>query len=86
VQIAGPLEGYGSTVVVSHGAGAYTLYLRLRSVSVRVGQQVTAGQVVGTVGGDGTEHGAHLEFQVRIPSQSGVPTAVDPLNWLRSRR
>jgi septal ring factor EnvC (AmiA/AmiB activator) len=86
VQIAGPLEGYGSSVVISHGAGSYTLYLRLRSVSVRVGQQVTAGQVIGAVGGEGTEHGAHLEFQVRVPSQGGAPNAVDPLNWLRARR
>lgn len=86
VQIAGPLEGYGSTVVISHGAGSYTLYLRLKTVNVRVGQQVSAGQVVGAVGGEGTEHGSHLEFQVRLPSQGGSPTAVDPLNWLRARR
>lgn len=85
VQIAGPLEGYGLSVVVSHGAGAYTLYLRLKQVNVRIGQAVTAGQVIGQVGGDGTEHGPHLEFQVRVPT-NGTPTAVDPETWLRSRR
>lgn len=85
VQIAGPLEGYGNAVVVSHGAGSYTLYLRLRSVVVRTGQAVTAGTVVGTVGGDGTPQGPHLEFQVRVPGPSGTPTPVDPLNWLRAR-
>ena len=85
VQLAGTLEGYGRSVVVSHGAGAYTLYLRLRQVGVRVGQKVTAGQVLGQVGGEGTEQGPHLEFQVRVPT-NGTPTAVDPENWLRSRR
>lgn len=85
VQIAGPLEGYGNSVVISHGAGSYTLYLRLRSVGVRTGQTIAAGQVVGTVGGDGTPQGAHLEFQVRVPGPNGTPTPVDPLNWLRSR-
>ncbi|MGH7467910.1 MAG: murein hydrolase activator EnvC family protein, partial [Longimicrobiales bacterium] len=37
VQLAGPLEGYGLAVVVSHGAGAYTLYFRLQQISVQVG-------------------------------------------------
>ena len=86
VQIAGPLEGYGNTVVISHGAGSYTLYLRLASVGVQVGQGVQAGTVVGTVGGAGTPQGPHLEFQVRIPGPNGTPTPVDPLNWLRSRQ
>jgi murein DD-endopeptidase MepM/ murein hydrolase activator NlpD len=85
VQLARPLEGYGSSVVVSHGAGAYTLYLRLKQITVREGQPLTAGQVVGTVGGEATEHGPHLEFQVRLPT-NGTPTAVDPLDWLRSRQ
>jgi len=86
VQIAGPLEGYGNSVVISHGAGSYTLYLRLRSVGVRTGQTIAAGQVIGAVGGDGTPQGAHLEFQVRVPGPNGTPTPVDPLNWLRSRQ
>jgi septal ring factor EnvC (AmiA/AmiB activator) len=84
VQIAGPLEGYGQAVVISHGAGAYTLYFRLQRVMVQVGQAVTAGQMIGTVGGSGSEHGPHLEFQVRVPT-NGTPTPVDPLDWLRSR-
>ncbi len=85
VEIAGPLEGYGQSVVVGHGAGYYTLYLRLRSVEVTAGQSVAAGQVIGTVGGENTPEGAHLEFQVRTPSAGGSPAPVDPLNWLRAR-
>jgi murein hydrolase activator len=85
IEVAGPLEGYGPSVVVGHGGGYYTLYLRLRSVAVKPGQKIVAGQVVGAVGGDGTPEGAHLEFQVRTPSASGAPAAVDPLNWLRAR-
>jgi murein hydrolase activator len=85
VEVAGPLEGYGQSVVVGHGGGYYTLYLRLRSIAVRTGQRITANQIIGTVGGEGSPEGAHLEFQVRTPGASGSPAAVDPLNWLRAR-
>ncbi|MEN8376287.1 MAG: peptidoglycan DD-metalloendopeptidase family protein [Gemmatimonadota bacterium] len=83
---AGQFEGYGPSVWVSHGAGYYTLYLYLRSMAVGVGDSVTKGQVLGTVGGEGTPEGAHIEFQVRVPVRGGVPEAVDPLTWLRARR
>lgn len=85
VELAGVLEGYGQSVVIGHGAGYYTLYLRLRSVAVRTGQRVLPGHIIGTVGGEGTPEGAHLEFQVRTPGVGGSPVAVDPLNWLQRR-
>ena len=85
VVMAGPFEGYGPSVMVSHGAGYYTLYLYLGAVHVREGQRVTAGQVIGTVGGERTPEGPHIEFQVRAPIRSGVPEPVNPLDWLRAR-
>jgi septal ring factor EnvC (AmiA/AmiB activator) len=85
VVLAGPFEGYGPTVVVSHGDGFYTLYLYLEEIGVVEGRDVQAGQVVGTVGGTDTPEGAHLEFQIRAPSSGGSPQAEDPLRWLRPR-
>ena len=85
VELAGPFPGYGSTVIVSHGGGYRTLYLYLKTISVTEGQAVTSGQVVGTVGGEQTPEGAHLEFQVRVPLRPGQIEAVDPLTWLRTR-
>jgi septal ring factor EnvC (AmiA/AmiB activator) len=84
VALAGPFEGYGPTVVLSHGDGFYTLYLYLEEIGVVEGRDVVAGQVVGTVGGGDTPEGSHLEFQIRAPLQgSGSPQAQDPLQWLR---
>ena len=83
VVLAGPFEGYGPTVVVSHGAGFYTLYLYLEDIGVVEGRRVVAGQVVGTVGGSETPEGPHLEFQIRAPVEGGSPQARDPLQWLR---
>ncbi|MEX0935254.1 MAG: peptidoglycan DD-metalloendopeptidase family protein [Gemmatimonadota bacterium] len=85
VALAGPFEGYGPSVIVSHGDGYYTLYLYLEEIGVVEGRQVQTGQIVGTVGGAGTPEGARVEFQVRAPVDGGVPRAMDPLRWLRPR-
>lgn len=85
VVLAGSFEGYGPTVVISHGQGFYTLYLYLEDIGVVEGRTVEAGQVVGTVGGGATPEGPHLEFQVRAPLRGGSPQAQDPLEWLRKR-
>lgn len=85
VSIARPLEGYGPTVMVDHGGGYYTLYMLLDSIVVAEGLPVTAGQYIGTVGGERTPEGPHLYFQVRAPLQAGIPEPVDPLTWLRNR-
>ena len=81
---AGPFEGYGPSIVLSHGGGMYTLYLYLDRVDVTEGRTVTQGQTVGSVGGAQTPEGPHLEFQVRITLGGGAPQAVDPAQWLRS--
>jgi len=85
VVLAGPFEGYGPTVVLSHGEGFYTLYLYLEEIGVVEGRDVETGQVVGTVGGSETPEGPHLEFQIRAPADGGTPQARDPLQWLRPR-
>jgi septal ring factor EnvC (AmiA/AmiB activator) len=85
VVLAGPFEGYGPTVVLSHGDGFYTLYLYLDEIGVIEGRDVAAGQVVGTVGGGDTPEGPHIEFQIRAPLDGSSPQAQDPLLWLRAR-
>ncbi|NJD11751.1 MAG: hypothetical protein FIB01_15365 [Gemmatimonadetes bacterium] len=86
VELAGPFPGYGATVIISHGGGYRTLYLYLKAIRVQEGQKVVAGQIIGTVGGEQTAEGAHIEFQVRVPVAGGSIEAVDPLDWLRARR
>ena len=85
VVLAGPFEGYGPSVVLSHGGGFYTLYLYLEEVGVVQGRDVQLGQVIGTVGGSQTPEGPHIEFQIRAPTEGSTPLAQDPLEWLRPR-
>jgi murein hydrolase activator len=82
VVLAGPFEGYGPTVILSHGDGFYTLYLYLDEVRVLQGRTVRSGETLGTVGGAATPEGARLEFQIRTPAPNGVPQARDPAEWL----
>ncbi len=74
VTWAGPLGGgWGTSVVVSHGAGLKTLYAHLSAVRAKVGQRVGAGATVGLVGATGNTTGPHLHFEVLLRG-----AAVDP--------
>lgn len=59
-------RSYGRYVVLSHGGGWTTLYAHLNSDSVSVGQRVSAGQRIGTVGSTGGSTGPHLHFEQRL--------------------
>lgn len=84
VVMARPMEGFGPGVVLSHGGGYYSLYLYLGVIQVREGQDVSGGDVIGTVG-RGPDEGPHLYLQIHAPAQGQAPTPVDPLQWLRPR-
>jgi murein DD-endopeptidase MepM/ murein hydrolase activator NlpD len=73
VVIAGGCDGYGTCVVIDHGASLATLYGHQSEVLVGVGDQVEAGQVIGLVGSTGRSTGPHLHFEVRLHG-----LAIDP--------
>lgn len=80
VITASYLSGYGNTVMIDHGNGVVTLYAHQPNggIKVSVGQTVTRGQRIGTVGSTGYSTGPHLHFEVRI---NGTP--VDPMKYLK---
>ncbi len=57
--------GYGLYVVIEHSNGIQTLYSHMSSISVKSGQWVEQGQVIGGVGNTGKSTGPHLHFEVR---------------------
>lgn len=72
------LPGYGLTVIVKHGE-YFTLYSRLKSVSVKVGQTVKPKSIVGQVANN-PEGNAEVHFQVWKGLQ-----IMDPSGWITSR-
>jgi len=82
VSLAGPLGLYLTSVLIDHGGGYYTFYAYLHDATVRPGDRVIRGQVIGHVGGESSDEGPHLHFEIR--GQGGI--ALDPGNWLRSPR
>ena len=81
VVLAEAFGTYGQTVIVSHGDGDFSVYGSLARVDVHKGQTIQKGQTIGTVGRTDPDLDAHLHFEMRPKGR-----AVDPLEWLRSRR
>ena len=69
------LPGYNQCVLVNHGA-YFTLYCKLKSVAVKVGDTLTTGQVVGVVDSIDGEDLFHFELW-----NGAVPQ--NPEGWLR---
>jgi hypothetical protein len=77
VVLAEPLYFSGSTVVVDHGLGVFSLLAHLSRIDVKQGSLVVGGDIVGAVGATGRVTGPHLHWTLRIGSAT-----VDPLSIL----
>jgi len=73
--------GYGISVVIDHGNGVFTHYAHMNKANVKVGQKVTAGQVIGYEGSTGDSTGPHLHFEVHM----GMWNQINPAKWLSDR-
>ncbi|HPR23826.1 MAG TPA: peptidoglycan DD-metalloendopeptidase family protein [Bacillota bacterium] len=68
---------YGLIVKISHGGGLETRYAHCSRVHVKVGQRVSRGQKIASMGATGNARGTHLHYEVRV---NGV--ARNPYNYL----
>lgn len=74
VILSESVNGYGRTVEIRHANGMVTRYAHCKRLLVDVGDLVTKGQVIATLGNSGRSTGPHLHFEVL---QEGV--AINPL-------
>jgi len=66
VVLAEPLYFGGNSVLIDHGWGIYTLYCHLSVISVKMGDALSAGTLVGKVGATGRVTGPHLHWGLDI--------------------
>jgi murein DD-endopeptidase MepM/ murein hydrolase activator NlpD len=84
------MRGWGNVVIIRHAyresngqiAFVDSLYGHLKVRSVQLGQQVTRGQVVGTIGcGPHRMYAAHLHFEIRKDLRVGMRRELYPRTY-----
>lgn len=78
VVLADTLNVRGNATIIDHGWGVFTGYWHQSQIYVQLGDEVSAGQVIGTIGATGRVTGAHLHWELWV---GGAP--VDPMQWVR---
>lgn len=66
--------GYGHHVIINHGYGYKTLYAHMNDISVKKGQKVNRGEVIGSVGNTGLSVGPHLHYEVHYNGKKENPS------------
>ncbi|MCB0598709.1 MAG: M23 family metallopeptidase [Lewinellaceae bacterium] len=61
---AGKASGYGNQVMIDHGFGYKTSYAHMKTITVKVGQEVKRGQQIGLVGSTGTSTAPHCHYEI----------------------
>lgn len=86
VSYAGAMGTYGNVVMITHsinGQTYTTVYAHNSSLSVSVGQAVSQGQRIASMGSTGRSTGSHLHFEVHIGAWNGARSnAVNPINYI----
>ena len=67
---------YGAVLEIDHGDGLVTRYAHLKSIEVKVGQHIVAGELIARVGNTGISTGPHLHLQVLRNGKSIDPAEV----------
>ena len=78
VIFAGRLYDYGKMVAIDHGFDIKTRYAHLSKISVKKGDFIDKGQVIGKQGNTGRSTGHHLHYEIRYKDKP-----VDPKRFLR---
>lgn len=78
VIYAGYLKGYGNTVIVHHGFNLFTVTSRIEQITVKKGDSVKTGDLIGYSGETASliEDGVYFEIRKDKESQ-------DPLEWIK---
>lgn len=77
VIYAGYRRGYGNTVIIDHGLDYSSVTARMEKISVKEGDRVDTGTIIGAAGDIATLFEKGIYFEIRRGTEP-----VDPLPWL----
>jgi murein DD-endopeptidase MepM/ murein hydrolase activator NlpD len=80
VSFSGWSGGSGNLVVVEHGFGYSTCYAHNRLLTVKIGQKIKRGEIIGYIGSTGNSTGPHVHYEVWHDGH-----AVNPNKYLAGR-
>jgi len=67
ITVAHPDMYYsGGTIMLDHGHGLSSSFLHLDSVTVKTGQRISQGDIIGTIGASGRVTGPHLDWRMNL--------------------
>lgn len=81
VTYAGKKAGYGRMIEIDHGFGYSTVYAHAKDITVRQGQRIERGHVIGKVGRSGLATSPNLHYEVLVDDRP-----VNPRNYLLDER
>ena len=71
------IRGYGTTIIIDHGGGFYTVYSHVTNIQTSVDSEVRSGDVIAYMGDSGSINGSKLHFEIWGKGQK-----LDPEKWL----
>jgi murein DD-endopeptidase MepM/ murein hydrolase activator NlpD len=77
VYVGSELRGYGNLIIIKHEGNFLTAYAHNKEIFVNKNQQVSQGEIIGTVGKSGKVSEPQLHFGLRKGRK-----AVDPLKYI----
>jgi murein DD-endopeptidase MepM/ murein hydrolase activator NlpD len=78
VYTGNSLKSYGNLVIIKHDNGLLSAYAHMKDVNVKKDQQISKGQIIGTVGSTGKVTSPQLYFAIRKGKD-----AKNPMNYLK---
>jgi murein DD-endopeptidase MepM/ murein hydrolase activator NlpD len=85
VVLAERLGIYGNCIVIDHGYGLQSIYGHLSEISVKPGDSVKQGQIIGKSGATGLAGGDHLHFSMQLDGVQVNPVEWWDSHWIQDR-
>ena len=74
------IRGYGTTIIIDHGGGFYTVYSHVANIQATVDSEVKNGEIIAYMGDSGSINGSKLHFEIWGKGQK-----LNPEKWLRKK-